>query len=68
MVTHRGPPPDSIRSIAAPVRDAPPWTLLFVHAGAFATTAVLAGYLAEHLRREGVVKRLAGVGSLNLCR
>jgi two-component system sensor histidine kinase PilS (NtrC family) len=28
-----------------------PWTLIFVHAGAFAATAVLAGYLSEQLRR-----------------
>ncbi|MBK9516511.1 MAG: PAS domain-containing protein [Anaeromyxobacter sp.] len=36
---------------------APPWPLLFVHAGAFAATAALAGYLAEQLRHTG--ERLA---------
>jgi two-component system sensor histidine kinase PilS (NtrC family) len=30
-----------------------PWPLLFVHAGAFGATAVLAGYLAEQLRSTG---------------
>jgi two-component system sensor histidine kinase PilS (NtrC family) len=30
---------------------AAPWRLLFVHAGAFAATAALSGYLAEQLRR-----------------
>jgi len=34
-----------------------PWALLFVHAGAFAATAALAGYLSEQLRRTG--ERLA---------
>ncbi len=37
--------------IGAPGLRAVPWTPLFVHAGAFATTAGLAGYLAEQLRR-----------------
>jgi two-component system, NtrC family, sensor histidine kinase PilS len=43
--------------VAAPRLAAVPWTLLFVHAGAFAATAVLAGYLSEQLRRSG--ERLA---------
>jgi two-component system sensor histidine kinase PilS (NtrC family) len=37
--------------LLAPRPQAVPWLLLFVHAGAFAATAVLAGYLAEQLRR-----------------
>jgi two-component system sensor histidine kinase PilS (NtrC family) len=41
----------SLEVAVAPRPGAVPWTLLFVHAGAFAATAVLAGYLAEQLRR-----------------
>ena len=37
--------------VEAPRLAAVPWTLIFVHAGAFAATAVLAGYLSEQLRR-----------------
>lgn len=40
-----------LEALVAPRLDAVPWLLLFVHAGAFAATAVLAGYLAEQLRR-----------------
>ncbi len=40
-----------LEAVVAPRLGALPWTLLFVHAGAFAATAVLAGYLAEQLRR-----------------
>ena len=36
-----------------PPRTSFPWSLLLVHAGAFAVTAVLASYLAEALRRTG---------------
>jgi two-component system sensor histidine kinase PilS (NtrC family) len=43
--------------LALAPREGRPWTLLFVHAGAFAATAALAGYLSEQLRRTG--ERLA---------
>jgi two-component system sensor histidine kinase PilS (NtrC family) len=46
-----------VELLLAPRGGGLPWPLLFVHAGAFAATAVLAGYLAEQLRRTG--ERLA---------
>ena len=42
---------------AAPRTTVQPWSLFFVHAGAFAATAALSGYLSEQLRRTG--ERLA---------
>jgi two-component system, NtrC family, sensor histidine kinase PilS len=52
LVTYFG-----LEAMVAPRLAAAPWALLWVHAGAFAATAALAGYLAEQLRRTG--ERLA---------
>jgi two-component system sensor histidine kinase PilS (NtrC family) len=43
--------------LLAPRLAAVPWSILFVHAGAFAATAALASYLSEQLRQTG--ERLA---------